>query len=118
MRRCPPPSAAIVATVDSIMNVLTVSVTIITPRPAVSTRKMPAHSQVAPWKNRCSPGCWAGWRSATTSAASLATMGLRAAGGPGEQDEHDQVAERELEQEDPQLAGGQDHHGLQGEHDG
>jgi hypothetical protein len=67
---------AIVATVDSSMNMLAVSVTIITPRPAVRARKMPDQSQVAPWKNRCSPGWWAGWRSATTSAASLATIGF------------------------------------------
>jgi hypothetical protein len=32
------------------------SVHIITPSPAVSTRKMPDQSQVAPWKKRCSPG--------------------------------------------------------------
>jgi len=26
-----------------------------TPRPTVEMKKIPAHSQVAPWKNRCSP---------------------------------------------------------------
>jgi hypothetical protein len=44
------------AAVESIRNILAGAVTIITARPAVSSKKIPAHSQVAPWKKRCRPG--------------------------------------------------------------
>ncbi len=60
---------------DSSMKSLNGSVTIMTAMPSVSTRNSPAHSHVAPWKKRCSPGC--GCLIATTSAASFATSGLR-----------------------------------------
>jgi diguanylate cyclase with GGDEF domain len=72
----PARTSPMVAAVDSVRNTLAGSVAISAARPAVRSRKMPAHSQVAPWKKRCTPGCCAtGWRSATTSAASRATSG-------------------------------------------
>src|SRR5512132_821777 len=52
----PATTSAAVATVDSIRNRLAGSVTISTARPAVSSRKIPAHNQVAAWKKRCRPG--------------------------------------------------------------
>jgi len=52
----PATTSAMVAAVESIRNILAGSVTIIAARPAASSRKIPAHSQVAPWKKRCRPG--------------------------------------------------------------
>src|SRR5580693_1770718 len=59
----PAATSATVATVETVRNTLTGSANISTARAAVRSRKMPAHSQVAPWKKRCRPGWWvAGWR--------------------------------------------------------
>ena len=52
----PVTTSATVAAVESIRNVVAGSVTIISARPAASSRKIPAYSQVAPWKKRCRPG--------------------------------------------------------------
>src|SRR5215471_2705746 len=52
----PATTSAIVSAVESMMNSWVGSVTISTPRPAVSRKKIPAQSQVAPWKKRCRPG--------------------------------------------------------------
>jgi hypothetical protein len=41
---------------DSSMKSLNGSVTIMKPRPSVSSRNKPAQNQVALWKKRCSPG--------------------------------------------------------------
>jgi hypothetical protein len=41
----------------------------------------------------------------------------RATGGPGKQDAHAEVRDRELQQEDPELAGADDRRGLEVEHD-
>ena len=49
-------TSAVAATVESITNRPASSVTISTARPTASSRKMPAHSQVAPWKKRRRPG--------------------------------------------------------------
>lgn len=58
------------------MKSLNGSVTIIRPKAAVSSRNSPAQNHVAPWKKRCRPG-WSFSLSATTSAASCVTRGLR-----------------------------------------
>lgn len=60
-RRCAGPARRCrtrrtVTAVGSIRNTLAGSVTISTARPAASSRKIPAHSQVAPGKKRCRPG--------------------------------------------------------------
>src|SRR5215471_9824806 len=66
-----------VTAADRSMKSLNGSVSIMTAMPIVSSRNRPDQNQVAPWKNRCSPGWWvSGCLSATTSAASLATSGL------------------------------------------
>jgi hypothetical protein len=67
---------ATVRAVESSRNTWTGSVTIRIARAIASSKKTPAHNQVAPWKKRCRPG-WrpSGCRSATTSAASRATSG-------------------------------------------
>src|ERR1035438_55621 len=52
----PATTSATVAAVESIRNTLAGSATISTASPAASTKKIPAHSQVAPWKKRCRPG--------------------------------------------------------------
>jgi len=52
----PATTSATVAATESIRNILAGAVTIITARPAVSSRKMAAHSQRARWKKRCRPG--------------------------------------------------------------
>jgi hypothetical protein len=49
----PATTRAAVTTVDSSRNSVVGSVTIRTTRATVGSRKMPAHSQVAPWKKRC-----------------------------------------------------------------
>jgi hypothetical protein len=65
-----------VTVVDSSMNSLNGSVTIMTAMPSVSSRNRPDQNQVAPWKKRCRPG-WSFSLSATTSEASWVTRGLR-----------------------------------------
>src|SRR5690242_13520353 len=55
-RNEPATTPPIVTAVVSSRKTLTVSVYISTARPTVVTKKMPAHSHVAPWKKRCSPG--------------------------------------------------------------
>ena len=83
----------------------------------MSSRKIPAHSQVAPWKNRCRPGwCRAGCRSATTSAASRATSGCGPRAVRANRNDMTRLASRELEQVDPELPGRQHHRRLQGQH--
>src|SRR5262249_31820213 len=65
----PATTSAMVAAVETRRNTPAGSVNISTVRPAGSNSKKPAHSQVALWQKRCSPGGWgAGCRSATTSA--------------------------------------------------
>ena len=57
--RGPNPLAAVNVTdvaVHSIRKVLVGSVHMVTPNTAVSSRNLPAQSQVAPWKKRCRPG--------------------------------------------------------------
>lgn len=69
--------SVIVATVHSSRKVAVGSVASSAARQAASSRKTPAQSQVAPWKNRCRPGWWeAGCRRAIISAASWAHSGL------------------------------------------
>jgi drug/metabolite transporter (DMT)-like permease len=73
----PPAMSVIVATVHSCRKVAVGSVASSAARQAASSRKTPAQSQVAPWKNRCSPGWWeAGCRRAIISAASWAHSGF------------------------------------------
>ena len=52
----PAATSTMVATVEIIRNTLAGSANIRTARAAVRSRKMAAHSQVAPWKKRCRPG--------------------------------------------------------------
>ena len=98
------------------MNSRVGSVTISTPRPAVSRKKIPAQSQVAPWKKRCRPGVMPGLAQGHHLGGEPGHQWAGPARGPREEHAHDQIGDRELEQVKPELAGGEHDGGLQGEH--
>jgi len=107
-----------VTTVESIRNMPIGSVIIMTARAAVSSRKMPAQSQVAPWKKRCRPRWWGGRLPQRDHfGGQPGDERVRALRRPGEQDRQAEVPERELQQEDPQFAGREEHGGLECQHD-
>src|ERR1039457_5044635 len=100
----PAMTRAAVAAVESMRNVLVGSVTIITARPAVSSRKIPAHSQVSPWKKRCRPGGVGGrLPQRHPLGGKPGQERIRPARRLGEQDAHAEVREREMQQEEPEL---------------
>lgn len=110
-------TSAAVTTVESIRNRAVGSVTISTARLAASSRKIPAHSQVAPWKKRSRPGGMGGRLPQRDHfSRQFGDERVRAARCPGEQDAHAQVRERELQQEEPEFAGGEHHSALRREH--
>jgi hypothetical protein len=100
----PATMSAAVATVESIRNMAVGSVTISTARLAVSSRKMPAHSQVALWKKRCRARVV---RSRLPQrdyfSRQLGDERVRAGRCPGEQDAHREVCERQLQEEEPEV---------------